>query len=409
MFKVIIFILFFFNINYANDSLKTYSDEIANALSLIERYYPGDVNREDLTNAAINGMLGSLDPYGKIFSKENFKSYTQPISESKYAGLGIVVKYDDKLKNVVVVSVMNKSPAQKSGIVNGDRIIKIDGVDVSTISFEEISNRIRGKIGEKVFLIVRKKYNDKEQQYSIKRENIEINNVKSYLYEDICYISLNVDFNSKSPKHIRDVMSNYASQGNKINGIILDLRGNPGGELDAAKSIANYFINSGVMFKIKTKVLGNKNKYLENDILIDKNVAKAPNVPLVVLINEGSASASELLSASIKDNKRGVLVGEKSFGKGIGQGFISTGINQKVMKLTTFEFLSPKGNVLHKSGVMPDIVVKNKKLSKKKAKKIFDSNQKENLSEHEKLLSFDKQYVAAFDIMRSLIVIKNLK
>lgn len=366
---------------------------IVEAVKLIEDYYVDTtISTEKLVNSAIKGMFSSLDPYSRFYAnqEEIDNSDISIIQDGYYCGIGItIMPLEDN--NATIASVKKGSPAEKAGLEKGDILKKVDGIDLSTIPWRDITKKILGKEGTKVDITVVKKNPAQEKTYSLKREKIDIEVIQSHMHDDICYINAST-FNVNTAKHIRKEIQSYFSAGKKIEGIIFDLRGNGGGSIDSAREVASYFLDSGVLAKVKSRTN-------PSIIYIDKDVAKAPKVPLVVLIDNQSASASEMVAGAIKDAGRGILIGTKTFGKGVGQAYLP--LRDKLCKLTTFEFLTPNGSTINKIGITPHIVVKTDGAVQK-----TDLNA-ENNAQNQYLV--DKQYAKAIDSLSGYIKLAKLK
>ena len=366
---------------------------VIEAVKLIEEYYVDtNITTEKLVNSAIKGMFSSLDPYSRFYAtqEEIDNSDITIIHDGYYCGIGVTITLLEN-NNVSIASIKKGSPAEKIGLEKGDILKKIDGVELKTIPWSDITKKILGKEGTKVEVTVIKFNSAQEKTYSIRREKIDLEVVASHMNNDICYINA-ITFNVNTAKQIRKDIQNYFSAGKKIEGMILDLRGNGGGSIDSAKDVASYFLDSGILAKIK-------NRTNPSVIYIDKDVAKAPKVPLVVLIDNQSASASEMVAGAIKDAGRGIIIGTKSFGKGVGQSYLP--LRNKLCKLTTFEFLTPNGSAINKVGIMPHIIIEKAEMHKEIDVNLEDTMQNKYLC--------DNQYAKAVDSLIGYIKFSKLK
>lgn len=315
-----------------------------NIISLIKIHSLKELSAAELLEGSMKGMIEALDdPYSAYLEPEVFKEITERI-HGTYAGVGLLITIaeDDLL---TVVSPFKGSPAHKAGILSGDIITAIDGRNTSDMDLETASNLMRGKPGTKVTLTVYRK-NKGEKVYEITREVIEIPSVDGEIISenpDVGYISVSM-FNENTGKELAEKVEELRLKGMKA--LILDLRNNPGGALQAAVEAADVFIDSGPIVHIKSKY--NTEVY--------KAKKGKTDFPVVVLVNEGSASASEILAGAIQDTGAGILVGKKTFGKGVVQSLFKLEDGSAV-KLTTAKYLTPDKRDIHKKGINPDVVV----------------------------------------------------
>ena len=316
-----------------------------NVISLIKIYSLKDLFAADLLEGSMKGMVEALeDPYSAYLEPEILKEITERI-HGTYAGVGLLItKSEDEL--LTVVSPFKGSPAHKAGIVSGDIITAIDDKNTSDMDLETASHFMRGEPGTKVNLTVYRE-NTGEKGYEIEREVIEIPTVEGQIIQsnpDFGYVSVSM-FNENTGKKLAGKIAELRSQGMKA--LIMDLRNNPGGELLAAVEAADIFIDSGPIVHIKSK--------------FDTEVYNAEKgeiaLPVVVLVNEGSASASEILAGAIQDTGVGSLVGQKTFGKGVVQTLFKLDDGSAV-KLTTAKYLTPDKRDIHHKGITPDVEVK---------------------------------------------------
>lgn len=322
--------------------------EMSDIMNVIKENHVGgdkEINNTTLMQGALKGMLESLDdPHSNYFTKEELESFKEEI-EGKYAGVGMVIqkKADEPL---IVVSPIEDTPAYLAGIRAKDKIISIDGDSTYKLTSEECAKKLKGKEGTKVKLTVYREAAKDTKEVELKRSIIELKYVKSRIIDgDIGYLRL-TQFGEDVYKDVKVNLESLLKKGAK--GIILDLRSNPGGALDQAVKIASMFIPKG-------KVVSTKNKSGEENISYREGKYYG-NFPLIVLINEGSASASEIVSGAIKDYKRGKLIGEKSFGKGSVQTLLPLPDGDGI-KLTIAKYYTPSGVCIHGVGIEPDIKV----------------------------------------------------
>lgn len=317
--------------------------------SILKNYFLFDYDEDKLLDGAVDGMLATLDdPYTVYYTEDEWDNFMTE-TEGEYDGVGLYITYDTTNSTVIVLTPIENSPAAQAGIMPGDYIISVDGNSVVGKTLDEVSSVLKGRAGTSVKVeFERIKDNETETfERTLTRENIVIDPVVEKVYEDnIGYIKL-TSFDETTyqafKKAYEDLLENK-----KVKGLILDLRNNPGGLLDVSTNIADLLVPEG---KIVYTVDKNGNTETIN------SDAKKIEIPLVVLINEGSASASEVLTAAIKDYGVGKIVGTKSYGKGIVQGIKSLH-DGTYMKVTISEYFSPNGNEINKLGITPDIEVK---------------------------------------------------
>lgn len=310
--------------------------------------YVDEVSDAKLIEAAINGMLTSLDPHSSYLDSESF-SYMSEQTKGKFGGLGIEVTMDNGL--VLVVSPIDDTPAAEAGIKSGDYITHIDGETVIGMNLNEAVSKMRGKIGTKVKLSIRRA-NAKPFDVALKREEIKIESVKTEVKnDDILYIRIS-SFAEENDKEVSKAIEKAQKDlKGKLSGIIIDVRNNPGGLLDQAIAVSDLFLDKGEIVSTRSRNDEDTVKYTaeEGDI--------AKGLPIVVIINGGSASASEILAGALQDHHRAVVIGEKSFGKGSVQTVIPLG-EYGAMRITTARYYTPSGRSIQAKGIEPDIEVK---------------------------------------------------
>ena len=296
-------------------------------------------------DAAINGVLQSLDPYSAYMSPDTFKEMETETS-GKFGGLGIEVGMEYGV--VKVITPMDGSPAEKEGVKAGDYIVKINEVQVQGKTLSEAVELMRGPIGSKLEITVRRKGVKKALTFEIIREIIVVESVKSKIIDDnVGYIRLTA-FNENSSKEVKNKIKKFKNK--KINKYVLDLRNNPGGLLSQAVKISDFFLDNGEIVSTKSRKSYENKKYFakKGDIINGKT--------LVVLINYGSASASEIVAGALKDHKRAILIGENSYGKGSVQSIIPLK-NEGAIRLTISKYYLPSGESISGTGITPDIEV----------------------------------------------------
>lgn len=332
--------------------------------------YVTEETDKKLIEAAINGMLTNLDPHSSFLNEEDFKDM-QEQTKGEFGGLGIEVTMKNGL--VYVVAPIDDTPAFKAGIKAGDYISHIDGEAVYGLSISEAVKKMRGKPGESIDLKVIREGEKRPLDINIVRDIIKIKSVKSKTYDDVAYIRI-TSFTENTGKQVEDnIKKIFAEVGkNKIKGVVLDLRNNPGGLLTEAISVSDDFLNTG-------EIVSTRGRHPEDSQKFSAEVGDVTNgLPVVVLINGGSASASEIVSGALQDQKRAVIIGEKSFGKGSVQTVIPVASNTAI-RLTTSRYYTPSGKSIQAEGITPDIEVKQGKIIYDED---FDKTKEANLVGH---------------------------
>jgi len=349
--KIIIIFLFSFiilNKSFAEAEKNIYEkiDLFSEVLNKIDKEYVESVNQSDAMDAAINGVLQSLDPYSAYMSPEVF-SDMQTETSGEFGGLGIEVGMEHGV--VKVISPIDNSPASRVGIKAGDYIVKINDIQVQGKSLTEAVEIMRGPVGSEIKITVRRRGAKKAIIFNITREIIKIESVKSkYIDKTVGYLRL-TSFNENSGDQIKDKIKEFNKK-KDIKGYILDLRNNPGGLLSQAIKISDFFLENGEIVSTKGR------KISENRRWFAKKGDLTNGKTLIVLINEGSASASEIVAGALKDHKRAILVGENSYGKGSVQSIIPLK-NKGAIRLTISKYYLPSGKSISEVGVTPDIEV----------------------------------------------------
>ncbi len=346
---VIAFIINFFYFNFAFSSeneIYKKIDLFGEVLEKINKEYVDEINQSESMDSAINGLLQSLDPYSSYMSPEIYNEM-QTETSGEFGGLGIEVSMESGV--VKVISPIDDTPASKAGIKAGDYIVKINDTQVQGKSLTEAVELMRGPVGSSINLTIRRRGEKKALTFNIIREIIQIKSVKSDLLEkNIGYIRL-TSFNENSGKQIEREI-NKLEKDKKVKAYILDLRNNPGGLLSQAIRISDFFLEDGEIVSTKSRKTSENRKWFakKGDLTNGKT--------LVVLINYGSASASEIVAGALKDHKRAILIGENSFGKGSVQSIIPLK-NEGAIRITVAKYYLPSGKSISQVGVSPDIEV----------------------------------------------------
>ena len=345
-----ILLLFWFasiiELNSAENDIYKKIDLFGEVLEKINKEYVDEINQSESMDSAIDGLLQSLDPYSSYMPPEIF-SEMQTETSGEFGGLGIEVGMEAGV--VKVISPIDDTPASRAGIKAGDYIVKINADQVQGKSLSEAVDLMRGPVGSSIELTIRRRGEKKALTFNIVREIIEIQSVKADLIDkNIGYIRL-TSFNENSSdqikKRIKDLEKNKS-----VKAYILDLRNNPGGLLSQAISISDFFLNNGEIVSTKSrKVSENRKWFAKKGDLTDGKT-------LIVLINYGSASASEIVAGALKDHKRAILLGENSYGKGSVQSIIPLK-NNGAIRLTVAKYYLPSGKSISEVGVSPDIEI----------------------------------------------------
>lgn len=389
----------------------------SNAIGQIKKYYVKPTDDKELFDNAIRGMLNGLDPHSSYLDEESFKEL-QTSTSGEFGGLGLEVTMEDGV--VKVVTPLVDTPAFKAGIKSGDYIIKLGSQSVQGISLQEAVNLMRGKPGTTIDLTILRKGAEKPLTFSLIREKILIKSVKSKLLDDSYgYVRL-TQFQAMTAQDMEKAIAQLKQQaGGKLKGLILDLRNNPGGLLDSAIQVSDAFLDNDkkgeeeLIVYTQGRLPGSKFTAVANpgDIL--------NKAPLVILINNGSASASEIVAGALKDNKRAIILGTRSFGKGSVQTILPLD-EKRAIKLTTALYYTPSGTSIQAKGITPDIVIEevevpkakkaafsgfseaelNGHLSNKDEKADNDSSDKDDQA----LLYEDYQLYSALTILKGLAV-----
>lgn len=324
----------------------------ADVFERIRSQYVKDVDDEELIEAAINGMLTSLDPHSTYLNSKKYENMRVQTS-GEFGGLGIEVTMDKGV--ILVVSPMDGTPAERAGVKAGDYITKINGEQINGLTLNEAVEKMRGKVGTDIDVSIVRKGESDIIELTLTRAIIEVKSVRHHIEDEIGYIRIS-SFTEKSTTGLRDALSEIKEElGDNMQGIVLDLRNNPGGLLDQAIAVSNTFLDRGEIVSTRTRNDQNIQRYnaQSGDSIDSKS--------LVVLINGGSASASEIVAGALQDHERAVIVGTQSFGKGSVQTVIPLSTDG-AMSLTTAYYFTPSGNSIQNEGITPDVVVEQLKL-----------------------------------------------
>lgn len=382
---------------------------------VISRVKDGHIEEKtdkQLIESAVSGIMSSLDPHSSYMSEESLKEMRIQ-TKGEFGGLGIEITSDSSV--IKVISAMEDTPASKVDIRSGDYIIKVSDKSIVGLSIEEVVKKLRGKPGTKVKISIARKGEKSLLEKELVRQIIKVKPVRSAKFDDILYLKINT-FSEQAASVMTKELNKYSSSNSNLSGLVLDLRNNPGGLLDQAVAVGDLFLNKG------QKIVSIKGRGKDTREFIDEsNESLIKNIPVVILINEGSASASEIVAGALQDNKRAVVMGTKSFGKGSVQTVIPLEEGGGAIRLTTALYYTPNGRSIQAHGIIPDIELQDARIEKNsKTDKVSEadldghlkaqikelelpdsqhsSNKKEDLSLYEK----DYQLARAIDLLKGM-------
>ena len=395
------------------DDLYRQVELFSDTLAIIQAEYVDDVEPRNLIYGALKGMLFSLDPHSQFLDPDAYNELKVD-TEGKFGGLGIEITVKDGL--LTIVTPIEDTPAWKAGLKTNDRIVKINNELTRDMTLTDAVKRLRGKPGEAVSITILRESEKKILEFKIVRDIIKINNIKEakILEDSIGYIRI-VEFRENTAKDMDTALENLTKQG--INALILDLRNNPGGLLDAAVKVTEKFID-----KDKLVVYTKGRRPNQNMEFVSHAAHPIIDLPMVVLINEGSASGSEIMAGALQDHKRAIILGTKSFGKGSVQTVIPLS-DGSALRLTSSKYFTPSAKQIHDKGIMPDIVVEEGRIElaaalepepkTQKPEEIFEQIEKkekpEKKEEEAKEYSADNQLMRAVDVLKAIKIYKEIK
>jgi carboxyl-terminal processing protease len=338
------------NYVYSKNSNELYEkiDLFSEVLETIKQEYVDEVDQVEIMDSAINGLLQSLDPYSTYMSPKSFDGM-QTDTKGEFGGLGIEIGMESGV--VKVISPINDTPAADAGIKSGDYIVRINDQQVQGKTLTEAVELMRGPVGSEIKLTIRRRNEKKALEFKIKRAVIEVKSVEAKIIgkkNKIGYLRLK-SFNENSDEQLFEKINNFEKK-NKLTGYILDLRNNPGGLLTQAISITDFFLDNGEILSTKGRKISETRRYFS------KKGDGISGKPLIVITNNGSASASEIVSGALKDHKRAIILGENTYGKGSVQSIIPLK-NGGGLRLTISKYYLPSGKSISEVGVLPDIFV----------------------------------------------------
>ena len=391
------------------ESIEMFTD----VLSIVKKSYVEEVDTKKLIYGAINGMLSSLDPHSSFMPPETYKEMKIE-TKGAFGGLGIEISIKDGI--LTVISPIEDTPAFRAGIKAGDQILKIDDKYTKDLSIMDAVKRMRGQKGTKVTLTIMREGFEKAKEFPLVRDVIQVKSVKFKTLDDgFGYVRI-AQFQEKTSEDLEKALATLrSSNGGTLHGLVLDLRNDPGGLLDQAVKVADVFVDEGKM------IVYTEGREKDSKMTFTAHKGnKEPNYPIVVLINSGSASASEIVAGAMQDHKRAVIMGTQSFGKGSVQTIIPLSDNSG-LRLTTARYFTPSGRSIQAKGITPDIVVDRLELAggeKKEGMHIrekdlenhFEGGGKEGGEEKKQeklpLYKTDEQVKGDYQILRALDLLK---
>ncbi|PAF53623.1 peptidase S41 [Helicobacter sp. 13S00482-2] len=319
-------------------------NKLTKIINTVEAYYVDDININEIVDKAIDGLMTNLDAHSGYLTEKKFKDLKVQ-TDGEFGGLGITIGMKDGA--LTIIAPLDDTPAQKAGLKSGDVILKINGESTLNMSIDDAVNIMRGKPKTSVKLTVVRKGESKPLDFDITRDIIKVKSVHSRKIDGTDYLYIRVN---SFDKNVTQSVLNELKKSNKIEGIVLDLRNNPGGLLNQAVGLSDLFIKSGVIVSQKGKIKEENVEYKAN------GNAPYANLPIVVLVNGGTASASEIVSGALQDHDRAIIVGENTFGKGSVQVVLPIDKTEAI-KLTTAKYYLPSGRTIQAIGIKPDILV----------------------------------------------------
>lgn len=356
-----------------NDEVVEKIDEIYSYMNV---YYYEDFEKEDIYNAVYSGVVDSLgDPYSVYYTAEEYKDLMVSTS-GVYYGIGAGVSQNVETMQVTITKVYRGTPSEEAGLLNGDILLYVEDIDATTMEVSELVKHIRGEEGTTVHLTIYRESTGETLEFDVERRNVELPSIEGEMLENgIGYIQI-TEFQSKTDEQFAEMAAQLQKQGMK--GLIVDVRANPGGMLSSVVNLLDTVLPRGLLVYVEDKY-GNRDEYNSD--------ADCLNLPMVVLIDENSASASEIFAGALKDYEYATLVGKTTFGKGIVQNIIKLSDGDAI-KLTTAKYFTPNGNYIHGVGVAPDVEVDYEYTGDKEA--VYDKQ-------------YDSQFLKAMEVMEGML------
>jgi carboxyl-terminal processing protease len=379
------------------DQIELFSD----TLTIVQSEYVTEQKPKDLIYGALGGMLSTLDGYSQFMDPESFREM-EIETKGEFGGLGIEIGIRDGV--LTVIAPIDGTPAHRAGLKGGDKIVKIDGELTRDITLMEAVKKLRGKPKTKVDLMIMRTAEDTLLEFTIVRSIITLKSIKTATMLDgsIGYIKL-VEFQKNSPRDLTEKLEALKREG--MQALILDLRNNPGGLLDVAHQVSDTFLEKGT---VVVSLQGRSEK--QNKVYTAEGKRAFTDFPMVVMVNEGSASASEIVAGAVQDNKRGVILGTKTFGKGSVQTVVPLKDGSAV-RITTAAYYTPDGRNINEKGIMPDVVVEYREVQnpaeEEKGEALFKKLEGEEEPEGdapEPVVTYDNQLEAAVNILKGILL-----
>ena len=384
------------NIKDPDKDLYNQVELFSRAVTIVQSDYVEETEPKELVYGALEGLLSSLDGYSHFMDPDSVREM-EIDTKGEFGGLGIEIGIRDGV--LTVIAPIDGTPAEEAGLKAGDRIVKIGGELTRNIKLTDAVKKLRGKPGTKAELKVLREDENRLLDFTITRSIIKLKSIKlaKMIDDKIGYVKL-IEFQEKTPKELHERLSALTKEG--MEALILDLRNNPGGLLDIAYKVSDKFLPKGkVVVSLKGRMPGQNKTY--------KSTGKKSftDFPLVLLVNKGTASASEIVAGAIQDNQRGIILGEKTFGKGSVQTVIPLKDGSAV-RLTTAAYYTPSGRLIDKEGIIPDVEVKLRKEKEKPKKKEEEVFEKIGEKKEEDEPHYDNQMQAAIDMLRGILLYK---
>jgi len=387
--------VFFWNIGFSfgseRDELYRELEIFSEGLAVIEKKYVEDKPPQDLIYGAMEGVLASLDSYSQFLTPDDYKNLIVE-TEGKFGGLGIEITIRDGL--LTIISPIEDTPAWRAGIQPGDIIVKIDGESTKSITLNEAVKKLRGEPDTKVIVTILREEDRRVKDVTIVRGIIKIQDIKRALVleDNIGYIKI-AEFRETTSRDLSKALIRLKK--NNFEALIIDVRNNPGGLLNSAIEVVSKFLEDGKVV-VSTKSRSEKERVYKSKSFGRKYL----DMPMVVLINKGSASGSEILAAALRENNRAILLGETTFGKGSVQTIIPLS-DGAALRLTTSKYYTPNGRSIHETGIEPDVMVSNKEVVKEKKEDIFQELENKDDFDYKK----DYQILRTIDLIKGLLVL----
>ncbi|MGH7844643.1 MAG: S41 family peptidase [Candidatus Binatia bacterium] len=357
-------------------------EAFTNLLAIVKKNYVDEVNTKDLVTGAINGMLSSLDPHSAYLTPELYKDL-QTETQGRFGGLGIEITVRNGV--LTVVSPIEDTPAFQAGIKPGDQILKIEDEFTKDMALTQAVKKLRGPKGAKVKISIKREGVQELLDFTLVRDIIRVQSVRFRMLEDgYGYVRV-AQFQERTDRDVQRALEKFSGEKTGIKGLVLDLRNNPGGLLTQAVRISDLFLDSGMIVYTEGRLENQKQKYFA------RKEGSWTEFPIVVLVNGGSASASEIVAGALQDHRRAIVLGTKTFGKGSVQTILPLD-DQSALRLTTARYFTPKGRSIQAAGIVPDIVMENESLPEARAEeKQRPGIREENLPGHLQNQSIPKE------------------